>query len=292
MIKIVTFKWDRGIHPKKNLKFTAEHVNILHNMLKRHLHMPFEFICITDNAKDINKNIKILPLWKDHFEKGGCFVRLKLFSKKMKEVIGKRFALIDLDTLIVDDITSIFSRTEEFIIWGERWRREVYCGSFWIMNAGCRHKVWKSFQPHKYLPNNRGLYPKGTDQIHINKCLSKNEIILTSDDGIYNFRTDIKIWEPLKIPLWKQQQREKIRERNLMRQLHQDELEKILADKQKQPLKVPNLNRAFVKPNVIKKDGGDGKLPENARIIFFNGKEDPSQTSLQNKYPWIKEHWY
>ena len=37
--------------------------------------------------------------------------------------------------------------------------------------------------------------------------------------------------------------------------------------------------------------GGDGKIPKRARIIFFNGKFDPSQKELQERYPWIKENW-
>jgi len=37
--------------------------------------------------------------------------------------------------------------------------------------------------------------------------------------------------------------------------------------------------------------GGDGLLPKNAKIIFFNGRHDPSDEILQKHYPWIEEHW-
>ena len=32
-------------------------------------------------------------------------------------------------------------------------------------------------------------------------------------------------------------------------------------------------------------------LPGNARLVFFNGKYDPSQPNLQARYRWIKELW-
>jgi len=32
-------------------------------------------------------------------------------------------------------------------------------------------------------------------------------------------------------------------------------------------------------------------LPGNAKLVFFNGKYDPSQHNLQARYPWIKELW-
>ena len=37
--------------------------------------------------------------------------------------------------------------------------------------------------------------------------------------------------------------------------------------------------------------GGDGSIPSNARIIFFNGKDDPSDVGLQKQYRWIKKYW-
>ena len=34
-----------------------------------------------------------------------------------------------------------------------------------------------------------------------------------------------------------------------------------------------------------------GKLPEDARLVFFNGKYDPAQPQLLARYSWIKEGW-
>lgn len=35
----------------------------------------------------------------------------------------------------------------------------------------------------------------------------------------------------------------------------------------------------------------DGSLPEGTRMVFFNGKYDPSQAILQRDYPWIGDLW-
>jgi cyanophycinase-like exopeptidase len=36
----------------------------------------------------------------------------------------------------------------------------------------------------------------------------------------------------------------------------------------------------------------DGSLPKGAKMVFFNGKYDPSQRFLQQQYPWIKANWH
>lgn len=35
----------------------------------------------------------------------------------------------------------------------------------------------------------------------------------------------------------------------------------------------------------------DGSLPANARIVFFPGARDPGQGHIQQRSPWIREHW-
>lgn len=33
-------------------------------------------------------------------------------------------------------------------------------------------------------------------------------------------------------------------------------------------------------------------LPDDARIVFFPGNRNPSEPETQERWPWIKEHWY
>ena len=113
MLKIVTWLWDTGKpHWKKPIKFDQNHVNILANMFRRHLHIPHEMVCITDQIDGFNENIRIIPLWNDYNRSGGCFRRLKIFSDEMAALIGKRFVSVDLDVVLVGDITPIFDLLE------------------------------------------------------------------------------------------------------------------------------------------------------------------------------------
>ncbi len=245
-LTIITWKWDDGIHPKKRITFTSDHVNRLYSMLKRHLHIPFELVCITDSSKGIDSEIRVIPLWLDYAWMGGCFRRLKVFSYDAERFLKcKRFISIDLDCIIVDDITPLFTRTENFLIWGESWRNQVYCGAFWMMDVNSRPAVWETFRPIDYPRNEKGNYRGGTDQKHINRILYPGEKIVGKEEGIYSFATDICIYKNPKIF--------NHRERKVC--------------------------------------GGDGRIPKEAKIIFFNGKFDPSHHDLQMEYPWILENW-
>lgn len=269
-LKIVTWKWksvDKSL--KKRDEFNSVHVNTMYSMLQRHLHMPFEMVCITDDPTDIHPQIRCVPLWRDYRRVGGCFRRLRIFSDEMKHIIGARFASIDLDAVIVDDVTPIFSRTENFIIWGEHYRDTPYCGSLMMMNAGCRAGVWESFKLEKYPSNIRGRWPKGTDQFHISRCLYPEEVMWTSEDGVYNFNHTIRRWPQFKKGVFYRDsifKRKRYRTRFLELGHTEDEYQ-------------------FPRSNA------DGQLPDNARVIFFNGVHCPSDEDIQKEYPWVREHW-
>jgi hypothetical protein len=230
MITVCCWKWGTELHPKKNIRFTAQHVNILKNMVKRHLHMRHEFVCITDDPKGIDPDVKIIPLWDDHRDMGGCYVRLKAFSEEMKDIIGPRFVWIDLDVVILKDITPLFMKKEDFVIWGDTNPTTPYNGSMVMMNAGCRKQVWETFDGYRSKNMTRKMGFVGTDQAWIGAVLGKDERKWTTEDGVYSFRCHFK-------------------------------------------------KKKRIEP------------PNNARIVFFHGVEDPSKRNVQMEYQWVKEHW-
>ena len=269
MLKIVTWLWGGdSSRSKDKIVFTANHVNIMKRMVSRNLSLPHEFVCITDNPKGIDKDIRAVEIWDNFRDFGGCYVRLKLFSNEMKEIIGDRFVSIDLDAVIVNDITPLFDRTEDFIIWGEHYRFSPYCCSLFMMNAGSRSHVWRSFSNDDYwfVKDNRLRRLYGTDQYYVNKCLYPYEKTWDVYDGVYNFNLHIRKWRGAKI-------------NRVFPSMFHDILYSSILGK--------NIGDRYVK----KGGKADGKLPEDARIVFFNGKVDPSEFSNNNEYPWIKEHW-
>lgn len=235
MLKIVCWKWEPLDDSfRKKGTYTSKHVNILYNMVSRHLHIPFEMVCITDNPEGINENIRIVKLWNDFRGYGMCWTRLKAFSPEMKEIIGEKFVSIDLDCVILKDITPLFNNNNDFMMWE---KERMYCGSLWMLKSGARSEVWRKFsrrdlfkKGEKWL--HRRAYKRGfkttSDQSFISFMLYNKEKSWTKKDGVYNFDTEI----------YKKQ---------------------------------VNMN--------------------NVRIVFFNGKKDPSDKHIQEQYPWIKENW-
>ena len=195
-LRFVTWKWN-GNHWKKPTPYTAQHVNVLLSMLRRHYQAPFELVCITDDRTGLDPEVRAIPIWEDFRELGRCWRLLKVFSPEMREIIGPRFVCIDLDTVVVDDVTSMFSAHLSFRIWGEYWRRTPYCASLMMMDAGARAQVWEDFPAMRkyYQPNEFGRMPYGSDQDHITRCLFPFERMWTMADGVFNFNYSVRRWD-------------------------------------------------------------------------------------------------
>jgi len=211
MLKIVCFKWKYKEGYKlaslNNIeKYTATHVNKLCKAVKKNLSIPHEFICITDDARGLR--CKSIRLWDKCMDYGGCYNRLYVFSKDMKELIGDRFICIDLDMAIVGPLDNLFDRDESFIInqfYGKH-LNQYYNGALFMMDAGARDRVWSEFE--KDIPGNIEKLIKlkkqrkylGTDQAWISYILGIEEPLFTIDDGVIPYyllpKNDNKVYIP------------------------------------------------------------------------------------------------
>jgi len=280
-INIICWKWKKPDPPStKNTKeFTALHVNTLYNMLQRHLSLPHQLICITDDPVGILSGVNVFPMINTFVKLGGCYRRLALFGPDLEVYFGKRFACMDLDVVIVDGVTSIFSKTADFIVWGERLRKTPYCGSMWMMDAGSRPEVWNKFNknPRAAINLSKKKYKVGSDQSFISYCLYPNEEVWTTEDGIYNFKLDVMKAKPVRkelSSLGKVKRRAKEKRKNVV----------LLSEGM-------NNHEPISDHDIIVLNRPTGELPVNAKIVFFNGKFDPSDPIIQEKNLWIKEHW-
>ncbi len=178
MISIVTFKWQSPNSPRG---FTYEHVNILHAMVKRNLKIPFKFFCVTDDWAGINQEIQVIQLWLEPLmpvvktNRPQCYKRLKLFSPEAKEIFGERLVCLDLDTVIIGDITDIISTPGDFV--GYNKRHVPYQGAFFIHQTGTRQYIWTDFDPIT-SPKLAKKY-EGSDQAWLSFKLPKGEKVLT-----------------------------------------------------------------------------------------------------------------
>lgn len=252
MLRVVCWKW-KPQYPPYRSSFGAEQVNVFRNMVERHYHGPHEVVCITDDPEGIDERVRIIPLWSTwrsvqspHGDGWpSCYARLCAFDRGMRSMLGcegtsGEFISVDLDCVIVNDVTDIWNRPEGFVIWGVKHitapsgpRPGVpytpYCGSMFKMIPGARQEVYDDFDPDTspLLTRKAGLI--GSDQAWISYRLGPNEAVWTKDDGVYEWRTELK-------------------------------------------------NRNY-------------RLPPDARIVFFNGAEDPWDQSAHDKAAWIRDHY-
>lgn len=200
MLDVVCWLWT----PTKEYRsqFSTTHVNILRRMVERHYPHPHRFNCITDHTSGFDPEVRVIPIW-DDFAKmeslygpntPSCYRRLRAFSRDMVEIIGPRFVSVDLDVLIRDDVSSVWNRPEDFIIWGASARRTPWNGSMWMMNAGAREKVWTDFvkNPEKAVHKARGAGFYGSDQAWMNYVLGPKENHWNEKDGVFSYRMHVK----------------------------------------------------------------------------------------------------
>lgn len=190
-LAIVAFKWGR--------KYSSYHVNVMRRMVARNLRLGHEFVCVTDDPAGLDPEIRIVPfgtrIWRRMRGAKLHGVRCRAFGADMAEIIGPRFAWIDLDVVITGDITPLLDRPEDFVITATPRPPLPYNASMVLMTAGSRrevHERWTEADYHRLgeqLGRERGV-PFGTvsDEGWITVCLGDDEATWGTADGVYYFR--------------------------------------------------------------------------------------------------------
>jgi hypothetical protein len=82
---------------KHGTKYSAEYVNKLYNMTKRNSLVPFGFACITEDTKDLDPGIKIIPLPEHRLQ--GWWFKTWVFSEELP--LDGTILFMDLDLVII-----------------------------------------------------------------------------------------------------------------------------------------------------------------------------------------------
>lgn len=201
MLDVVTFKWNG------NRRYTADHVNALARMVRRHYQFPYRFTAITDDARGVGRGVRCLQLWDDHASvaapyaaarKPSCYRRLKLFAPEARELIGERIVCLDLDVVLTGDMGPLWNRPEDVVFYKGQWGRagvqqscNPYNGSMFLLTAGARPRVWTDFDPQRTPHRTRAAGYGGSDQAWYALALGPHEAVWTRADGVYSYRNDI-----------------------------------------------------------------------------------------------------
>lgn len=181
MLTVCCWKW--------GTLFSARYVNRLRAALERNLHVDHELVCVTEDASGIDLDVRIVPLPLEYRDTPRCRRRMRIFDRAFAEGIGSRILSIDLDMVLVDDITPLVDRPEPLVCLKVE-HAQVYSGAFMLMDAGVLHDLWLEFQraPEEYP---RRAWPRGigSDQAMLNFFLRDKPPIAhwTDRDGFVTY---------------------------------------------------------------------------------------------------------
>lgn len=183
-LPVVSFKW-RG-----HIPYFAEDVNVWARMVDRYLGRANELICITDAAEGIDGGVRTISMWRDYFEHGRDWHRLRLFSEEMADLIGPRFVVMDLDTVVCGPLDPLFENDAPFKAWADPNRPSQYCTALFQMDAGAFPHVLTEFDVSKAMALRESGRYLGYDQAWISHVLS-GQPTWTAEDGVLSFRVDL-----------------------------------------------------------------------------------------------------
>jgi len=171
-------------------------------MVARHYPTPHRFVCVTDDPVGL-EDIETIPIWSDGISirppEGrnwpSCYVRLRAFAAEARTWFGDRYVSLDLDTVITGDLTPLFDRDEDFVIWNETdWpETQFYNASLWLHTPGTREQVWTTFDPARSPREAYRAGCRGGDQAWISYVLGPGQPVFTPADGVLSYRRHIEL---------------------------------------------------------------------------------------------------
>jgi hypothetical protein len=175
MISVVCWRWG-GL-------FSPLYVERLRAMLARHLRLPHQLHCVTDDLASVPAGVVGVPMPDEHANTPRCRRRMWQFARERVAEFGPRMLCLDLDVVLVDDITPIVDRPEPVVCWRVGYAN-VYSGSFLMFNTGALHGAYASFarNPAGFLKATRER--NASDQAMLNLYLvGRPPAIWTEADG-------------------------------------------------------------------------------------------------------------
>lgn len=197
MITISCWLWNDG----GSREFLPKHVNRLYEMVKRNITIPFRFVCITDEKGDFADGVEVMPepaackpLAALRSPEGArfpsCYRRLWMFSEEAK-CLGEKVLQIDIDVIIVDDITPIVDRDVDFMGWRpyRDWGAKTrFGGGLYLMKPGTRTQVYNDFHGLPSIAKARAAGYRGSDQAWLSYKLGPHDPYFERTSGIYSIR--------------------------------------------------------------------------------------------------------
>lgn len=180
MRTVVCLKWGN--------KYSPQYVNVLYNMVTRHSTID-RFICLTENPKNLNPNIEVIPL--PDMPLHGWWFKLYAFSKDLK--LKGDVLFLDLDLVILQNIEQLWNYEPEHFTIIRDFNRKTHhdwCkfnSSAFRFDAKTYHWIWDEFQKNynAIVSRNHG------DQDHLYSILQK-QAKTWPDEWIQSYKWEIR----------------------------------------------------------------------------------------------------
>jgi len=137
---IICMKWGNRYGP--------EYVNRLERMTRRHCHIPYRFVCFTDDPLGISSSVETLPLPHCRLPNRPsteAWRKLSLFQSEIG--FSGTCLFLDLDVVVVDSLQPLFEYPGEFCIihnWTHS-TRNTGNSSVMRFRTGVYHEVYEEF---------------------------------------------------------------------------------------------------------------------------------------------------
>src|SRR5688500_8407001 len=138
-LAVITFLFEPpGVWKKlRREPYTAQHVNALYRAVKANLSIPHRFICLANDPRGIE--CETMPVWPAIRVNGedSCYRKIRAFDGDFQRSIGDRVLCLDLDAVILKDITPLITDDDCRMLAGSRHpvtgkQVSYYNGSMWL----------------------------------------------------------------------------------------------------------------------------------------------------------------
>jgi hypothetical protein len=188
LLSVVFFLWnDPKWRNAGEYTYSMDHVTRAMHMVDRNLKVPHRFILVGDEEVTNGAGLSYVEIDRKLLALGRCWPKLMLFAPYAGNLFGDRVLYMDLDQVVVGDLTPMVTN-DDFRITEATAKGMFYNGSMILLKIGSRDRVWKEFDPtqaNRLVAENRIM---ASDQYWYSKCLGPDEKTWGTKDGAYSFR--------------------------------------------------------------------------------------------------------
>jgi hypothetical protein len=174
---------------KHGTKYSFDYVNRLYNMVKRNCTIDYEFVCLTEDPRDLDPNIKVIPL---PGGLNGWWCKPYMFSKDLP--LKGTILYMDLDVVISSNINKLFTYSpnqwctiRDFTrVMRPSWKK--YNSSIVRFRSGELSYVWEEFDKNKNEIQKR-LHG---DQDWLYEATRKHQAMLYPDSWILSWKWEVR----------------------------------------------------------------------------------------------------